>query len=146
MGPTSEDGRDCREDLPEGRIPPVLGHEGIDHDHARVAAAIERLLSPSTAPEFTRRTNDLIEIWRDHCAYEESLMRESGYPDFESHKREHRALGHELAKFLLTSGRDGLNDRQVLFRYLWSWFEMHTQAQDSQLVAFLIAEDGAESG
>ena len=143
MGPMPENHADDWEDRPERRTPPVLGHAGIDQDHARVAGAIDRLLNVATRPEFSRRTNDLIEIWRDHCAYEEALMRESGFPDFESHKKEHRMLSNELAMFLLTSGRDGLNDRKVLFRYLWSWFEAHTEAQDSQLVAFLAEREEA---
>ncbi|NBC34917.1 MAG: hypothetical protein GVY13_19780 [Alphaproteobacteria bacterium] len=137
MSDTSPDGW---EDLPELRTAPMLGHDGIDQDHARVAAAIDRLLSAASRSEFSRRTNDLIEIWRDHCAYEEALMQESGYPDFEAHRKEHRALSNELAMFLLTSGRDGLNDRRVLFRYLWGWFEMHSDGQDSQLAAFLNRE------
>ncbi|MEW5879011.1 MAG: hemerythrin family protein [Pseudomonadota bacterium] len=80
-----------------------------------------------------------------HFGDEERWMRESGFPAFDCHKREHDKVLDVLAE---VERRFSVGDEEVVWRLaaeLPNWFSIHAVTMDSALVAWLHANPPASA-
>ena len=79
----------------------------------------------------------------EHFATEELYFERFGYPDTESHKREHQVFRDEF-KYLLARSDDHAPGFDLeVFQFLRDWIEQHILRKDRKYAAFL-QEHGAE--
>ena len=61
----------------------------------------------STGEEFEREALDeLVDYTKTHFTYEEGLMEQNGYPDFDSHKAQHKQMIEKVGEVLAEYERD----------------------------------------
>ena len=85
----------------------------------------------------------LMSCVEDHLAHEEKLMRNSRYPSFDWHRRQHNTARRRLGQYapLIEAG-----DRQAgaeLTEFLARWLEDHTSVTDRMLGAHLRNQERA---
>lgn len=76
-----------------------------------------------------------------HFRHEEKLQRESSFPDYEQHKKEHDAFRHQLQNISHRFANEGLtpefaNDFEHLVGY---WLKGHVKIKDAALAVYLRA-------
>ena len=81
-----------------------VGLDSIDQQHKKLINLINQLTTAvdySTGEEFEREAlAELVEYTKTHFSYEEGLMEDNGYPDFEAHRAQHRAMIAEVEAVL----------------------------------------------
>lgn len=119
----------------------AVGHAQIDEEHKQLFALAEAVVEPlfSTAEHRPREAllQALIDFARKHFAYEEELMRTSGYPEAEAHAKFHATLLTELDTYCARVRMGSHTNPVGLIAYLWNWLIVHIQSADRQLVAWL---------
>jgi len=88
--------------------------------------------------------NRLTEYTRIHFAVEESLMRLLGYPDFEAHREEHRALIVQINALRRKADTGETAISVELMQFLKDWLTTHIMVSD-QAYARYFAESGTSS-
>ena len=87
-----------------------VGLDSIDQQHRKLINLINQLTTAvdySTGEEFEREAlADVVEYTKTHFTYEEGLMEDNGYPDFEAHKAQHRAMIAEVEAVLAEYEKD----------------------------------------
>lgn len=122
-----------------------VGVEEIDAQHREIllaAAEISRAYEHSgTLPSLQTTVDFLIGHVTSHFACEERLMRESGYPGYEAHRVEHRALLKDLVKFGVAhdEGDSGRKTAEAVVQLLVVWVHRHIFECDRELATFLRA-------
>lgn len=113
----------------------------IDDQHGRLIALIEKLeddVRTGAAAAEMGPVALLLETYvREHFSYEERLLRESGYPDYERHRHEHDVFAAHVRHL---SRRVQLGHaprcREVL-EFLRHWLVRHIQGSDRKYADFL---------
>ena len=114
-----------------------VGNLQIDAQHRQLLAMCqqcEELLETRGMEDNSRihlLLNDLSEYVRSHFDYEESLLRQHGYPKLLEHIAEHNEYWEQLANILAkaSSGRD---ERDDVRRLLQQWWMHHILEVDMQ--------------
>lgn len=115
----------------------------IDNQHKKLVDILNSLHGSGAAakdPEAVKKIlNDLVEYTVYHFNFEEELMREHHYPDFENHLAAHKALVAQVGKFNedFQAGRAKLSSE--LFKFLRSWLNGHIRGTDKRYSAHLKA-------
>ena len=82
-----------------------VGLDSIDRQHKKLLSLINQLqtaIEYSTGEEFEREALDaLVDYTKTHFTYEEGLMKDNGYPDYEPHKAQHEKMVKHVKKCLL---------------------------------------------
>ena len=120
-----------------------VGVAKINKQHLRLASyavefsqIVEELSSREPSNTDWRRIDSLLaKIMRyvaTHFAEEEALMREHGYPAYESHKKLHDKFTAEMLKM-----QGEINNRNIKFKskmssLLWDWLYHHINEVDYQ--------------
>lgn len=123
-----------------------LGIKPMDEDHRAMATLIDHIgteFALNSGPalparHLQRRMAQLGELTRIHFAREELLMRESDYPAFLAHQREHAMLLPEytiLTREVAASGANRLDPG--LLEGLKAWFLGHLLDDDRRLAEYL---------
>jgi len=126
-----------------------LGHAEIDRQHKRMLRLGEDLVEPLVGsaahkPSATQ-LQALIDFAQEHFAFEEGLMRSTGYPGADEHANIHTSLLAELRKYCLRV-QQGLHTNPVgLISFLWHWIVLHIGSEDRDLVIWLKSYE-AEGG
>lgn len=124
---------------------PVLltGVDDIDGQHRELFARINALLEASRSRRSREEVVRLLEFLGgyvvDHFAVEDRLMLESGYPQLESHRAEHRQFMRELEVLrheLKSEGPSGLFVIRVGNR-VTEWLRSHIYRTDRLLGEWL---------
>ncbi len=118
-----------------------VGHETIDHQHAALYEAVNRLNDALKAGRSRQEMADILGFLRsytvDHFQAEESLMRETGYPGLEAH----HALHAELVRQVLELEEKYTAGTMILsimtMHFLKDWLTHHIQDEDRRLAAYL---------
>ena len=118
-----------------------LGHTEIDEQHKRLLLLGEELVEPlvnSTArnPSATQ-LQALIDFAQEHFAFEEGLMRSTGYPGADEHAKYHASLLAELRTYCFKVQRGGHTNPVGLISFLWHWIVLHISSEDRDLVVWL---------
>lgn len=121
-----------------------VGIESIDNQHKKLLLLINHLqtaVTHSTGEQFEREALDeLVDYTRTHFAYEESLMEENGYPDFETHKAQHEDMVNKVEKVLAEYQRDQETAMTNAIDYLKNWLINHINGTDKQYSEYLIGK------
>jgi len=119
-----------------------LGIASIDQQHRRLIGLINSLQTAvdySTGEEFERKALDeLVDYTRTHFKYEEGLMEQNGYPEFESHRGEHMRMIAQVDEVLESYRQDQDNAMQNAIEFLKGWLIDHINGTDRKYSKFLI--------
>ena len=124
-----------------------VGIDSIDQQHRKLVNLINQLQTAvdySTGEEFEREALDeLVDYTKTHFIYEEGLMEDNGYPDFEAHRAKHRAMIAEVEAVLAEYEQDHDRAMEDAVTFLKSWLINHINGTDKQYSSYLI-EKGAK--
>ena len=119
-----------------------VGIDSIDQQHKKLLGLINQLQTAvdySTGEEFERETLDeLVAYTKDHFTFEEGLMEDNGYPDFEPHKAQHAAMIKKVGEVLAEYDKDPDTAMSNAVEYLQNWLINHINGTDKQYSSFLI--------
>lgn len=121
-----------------------VGIDSIDQQHKRLINLINQLhtaVDYSTGPEFEREALDeLVDYTKTHFSYEEGLMEQNGYPDFEPHKAQHEKMFKKVEEVLAEYEKDQETAMSNAAEYLKDWLINHINGTDKEYSSFLISK------
>ena len=121
-----------------------VGLDSIDQQHRKLINLINQLMTAvdySTGEEFEREAlADVVEYTKTHFTYEEGLMEDNGYPDFEAHKAQHKVMLAEVEVVLAEYEKDHDAAMQHALNFLKEWLITHINGTDKQYSSFLIGK------
>ena len=121
-----------------------VGIDSIDQQHKRLVNLINQLHTAvhySTGEEFEREALDeLVDYTKTHFIYEEGLMEQNGYPDFEPHKEQHKAMIQKVEDVLAEYEKDQDTAMKNALDYLSDWLINHINGTDKEYSSFLIGK------
>ena len=121
-----------------------VGIDSIDQQHKRLVNLINQLqtaVGHSTGEEFEREALDeLVDYTKTHFKYEEGLMEQNDYPDFEPHKAQHKKMIGEVEQVLAEYETDHDAAMGHATAFLKSWLINHINGTDKEYSSFLIGK------
>ncbi len=121
-----------------------VGIDSIDQQHRKLVNLINQLQTAvdySTGEEFERDALDeLVDYTKTHFSYEEGLMRDNDYPEFEQHKLQHEAMFKKVEEVLAEYEKDQDTAMNNAVEYLKSWLINHINGTDKQYSGYLIGK------
>jgi len=120
-----------------------VGIASIDDQHKKLVALINQLNTAMAAGEAASKLAEifrgLAEYTQVHFAYEESLFDQFGYPQSETHIKQHRWLIQRIQQFKeefgqAPSGAIGLE----LMQFMTNWLTDHIQVSDRAYSDYLL--------
>lgn len=121
-----------------------VGIDSIDQQHKRLINLINQLhtaVDYSTGPEFEREALDeLVDYTKTHFSYEEGLMEQNGYPDFEPHKAQHQKMFKKVEEVLSEYEKDQDTAMANAAEYLKQWLINHINGTDKEYSSYLISK------
>ena len=119
-----------------------VGIDSIDRQHKKLVNLINQLQTAvdySTGEEFERDAlNELVDYTKTHFSYEEDLLQKNNYPDFESHKEQHKKMIKHVEKVLSEYEKDRDTAMSNAVNYLKDWLITHINGTDKKYSRFLI--------
>ena len=121
-----------------------VGIESIDMQHRKLLSLINSLQTAvyfSTGEEFEHQALDeLVDYTKTHFSYEEGLMEQNDYPDFEPHKAQHQQMIAKVEEVLAGYEQDKDTAMRNAANFLKDWLINHINGTDKQYSAFLIGK------
>lgn len=121
-----------------------VGIDSIDEQHKRLLNLINQLQTAvdySTGDKFEREALDeLVDYTKTHFNYEEGLMRDNDYPDFEPHKAQHETMFKKVEEVLAEYEQDHDTAMSNAVEYLKSWLINHINGTDKEYSSYLIGK------
>ena len=121
-----------------------VGIDSIDQQHKRLVNLINQLHTAvhySTGEEFEREALDeLVDYTKTHFSYEEGLMEQNGYPDFEPHKEQHRQMILKVEEVLAEYEQNQHTAMNSALSYLSDWLINHINGTDKEYSSYLIGK------
>ena len=121
-----------------------VGLESIDKQHKKLLNLINQLQTAvdfSTGEEFEREALDaLVDYTKTHFSYEEGLMKDKGYPDYEPHKAQHEKMIKHVEDVLSEYEKDQDTAMSNATAFLKDWLITHINGTDKQYSEFLIGK------
>ena len=119
-----------------------VGIDSIDRQHKKLLNLINQLQTAvdySTGEEFEREALDeLVDYTKTHFTYEEGLMKDNDYPDFEPHKTQHEEMVAHVKETLSEYEKDHDTAMNNAAKFLRKWLINHINGTDKQYSSFLI--------
>ena len=119
-----------------------VGIDSIDQQHKRLLTLINQLqtaIDYSTGEEFQREALDeLVDYTKTHFTYEEGLMEQNQYPDFEPHKAQHAKMIKKVEEVLSEYQKDQDTAMTNAVEFLKGWLINHINGTDKEYSSFLI--------
>jgi len=119
-----------------------VGIDSIDQQHRKLVDLINQLQTAvdySTGEEFEREALDeLVDYTKTHFSYEEGLMSDNGYPDFEPHKAVHNKMIKKVEEVLAEYEKDHDAAMSNAVEFLRGWLINHINGTDKEYSSFLI--------
>lgn len=132
-------------DAPEDDSPISLevGHGEIDRRRGEIfsqVAAVKELMGDAPrSKEVLRSMRLLLARFREHCAFEEELMEQLGYPHFERHREDHRRHIEEGTRLLWEFETQNDGRARRMYDCWEGWSVAHYLGEDLELGRFLRA-------
>ncbi len=121
-----------------------VGLDSIDQQHKKLLGLINQLQTAvdySTGEEFEREALDeLVDYTKTHFTYEEGLMEQNDYPDFEPHKAQHEKMIKKVGEVLAEYEKDRDTAMRNAADYLKDWLINHINGTDKQYSSYLIGK------
>ena len=118
--------------------------DSIDQQHKKLLNLINQLQTAvdySTGEEFEREALDeLVDYTKTHFSYEEGLMRDNDYPDFEPHKAQHEKMFAKVEEVLAEYEQDQDTAMANAAEYLKDWLINHINGTDKEYSSYLIGK------
>ena len=118
-----------------------VGIRIIDDDHKKLLSLINNLQTAvlyPTGEAFERQAlTELVDYTKYHFRREEEMMRDNGYPNFESHKQEHEQMIAKVGEFMEDYERNQEGAIHGLIQFLKSWLIGHINGTDQEYAPFL---------
>lgn len=113
-----------------------VGDAVIDEQHQQLFHLANKILATEDPAAQALCAMQFAQYTRDHFAYEETLMREVNFPDYEGHVIWHKQL---ILRLKLASHfiEKGTLDKQDLEGFISDWAMQHIPVHDAQLAAYL---------
>ena len=93
----------------------------------------------STGELFEREALDeLVDYTKSHFSYEEGLMEQNAYPEFEAHKKQHQQMIARVEEVLAEYQQDKDSAMKNAVVFLRGWLIKHINGTDKQYSSFLI--------
>ena len=119
-----------------------VGIESIDQQHKKLINLINQLQTAvkySTGEEFEREAlNELVDYTKTHFSYEEGVLEQNAYPDFEAHKAQHEKMISKVEEVLAEYEKDSDTAMTNALNFLSEWLINHINGTDKQYSHFLI--------
>jgi hemerythrin len=119
-----------------------VGIASIDQQHKKLINLINQLTTAvdySTGEEFEREAlADVVDYTKTHFTYEEGLLKDNGYPDFEAHRAQHKDMIAEINAVLGEYEQDHDMAIRHACNFLSGWLVNHINGTDKQYSSFLI--------
>ncbi len=126
-----------------------VGIDSIDEQHKKLINLINTLqtiVDYSTGEEIEREClAAVVNYTKTHFVYEEGLMREYGYPDFEAHKAQHQKMIDKVNDLLAAYEKNPESAMKDALDFLKQWLIRHINGTDKQYSEFLISNGARES-
>ncbi|MDH5436766.1 MAG: bacteriohemerythrin [Gammaproteobacteria bacterium] len=121
-----------------------VGIDSIDKQHKTLIHLINQLQTAvkySTGEEFEREALDkLVDYTKTHFSYEEDMMEQNGYPDFEAHKQMHVKMIKKVEEVLAEYEKDSDTAIENALNYLSEWLINHINGTDKEYSSFMISK------
>lgn len=121
-----------------------VGIDSIDQQHKKLLSLINQLQTAvdySTGEQFEREALDeLVDYTKTHFTYEEGLMRDNDYPDFEPHKAQHEKMFEKVKEVLAEYEQDQDTAMANAAEYLKDWLINHINGTDKEYSSYLIGK------
>lgn len=119
-----------------------VGIDSIDQQHKKLINLINQLQTAvdfSTGEEFEREALDeLVAYTKTHFTFEEGLMEDNGYPDFEPHKAQHAKMIKKVEEVLAGYEQDRDTAMKNASLFLKDWLINHINGTDKEYSSYLI--------
>lgn len=119
-----------------------VGIDSIDQQHKKLLSLINQLQTAvdySTGEQFEQEALDeLVEYTKTHFTYEEGLMKDNDYPEFEPHKLQHDKMIEEVERVLSEYKQDHDKAMSDAAEYLKDWLVNHINGTDKEYSDYLI--------
>ena len=113
-----------------------VGIGSIDDDHKKLLTLINNLETAvhyPTGEAFERQAlRELVDYTKYHFEREEAMMRETGYADYEPHKRQHEAMIAKVGGFMDAYEKDREGTIEELTEFLKDWLLKHIAGTDQK--------------
>ena len=118
-----------------------IGNPTLDDEHRSLMGIINELFVAITKTKSATAVNHcftaMVDYTKTHLNAEEEMMRQSAYPQYEQHLKQHQHLVQRLhdiyAKYQAGHGESG----QDLLNFLANWWSNHISTLDKQFAQFL---------
>ncbi len=121
-----------------------VGIDSIDQQHRKLVNLINQLqtaLDYSTGEEFERDAlEELVDYTKTHFSYEEGLMKDNDYPDYEPHKLQHQKMFKKVEEVLAEYEQDQETAMDNAVDFLRDWLINHINGTDKQYSSYLIGK------
>lgn len=121
-----------------------VGIDSIDQQHKKLLNLINQLQTAvdySTGEIFEREALDeLVDYTKTHFTYEEGLLRDNDYPEFEAHKRQHEKMFEKVREVLTSYEKDQDTAMSNAAEFLKDWLINHINGTDKEYSDYLIAK------
>ncbi len=121
-----------------------VGIDSIDQQHKKLLHLINQLQTAvdySTGEQFEREALDeLVDYTKTHFTYEEGLMRDNEYPDFDAHKAQHEKMFKKVGEVLAEYEQDHDTAMGNAAEYLKDWLINHINGTDKEYSSYLIGK------
>lgn len=116
----------------------------IDEQHQELVDQMNSFeginMDSHTSESIEDELNFLAEYIGKHFKYEEGLMVESGYPDYEWHKNWHKGYVLKFGTLLEEYFENGITEKfaYILSEFVLKWFDSHIKNVDVNLGRFIL--------
>ena len=118
-----------------------VGIEMIDNDHKKLLTLInnfETAVYYPTGERFEREAlEEVVNYTKYHFQREEDLMQKHGYPEYESHKRQHEEMISKVNGFLAAYESHREDTVEKLTQFLKDWLINHIAGTDQRYGPYL---------
>jgi methyl-accepting chemotaxis protein len=118
----------------------MIGLTEVDNQHKRLVDLINRLYRSmklrKSREESGRVLEELVEYTIIHFGFEEKLMKEHGYPDFDDHSAKHRDLVKQVGEFKVKFSEGNATLSMDLMDFLKDWLLVHINVTDRKYAPF----------
>jgi hemerythrin len=119
----------------------AVGQPEIDKQHRKLVEMIARLqrsLSEGIInPQIGVALKELVQYTKTHFRDEQDIMRQIGYPEYESHLRMHEQLTEQVVGILNDLRQGKTLTATDLIAFLKSWLIDHIVQEDKKIGAFI---------
>jgi len=115
----------------------AVGNDVIDREHKELIEQINQLYELLARSTDTHRVEVMLgDIQADisaHFAFEELMMSEADFAEYEEHKKDHETLLDQINDMVFSFSEDPETGRQLLKDKLSNWFARHFVTFDARL-------------